>query len=417
MKARHAQSEVDCRTDLDQDHVQDQTASVEVGRASRPQGDASPPLREVAGTTASASWLLTGQSHENASTQSVTIKHDRFSVGRHQENDLCINNQSVSGKHAEFVFSGGEIYVRDLGSTNGTLLNGHMLRTLTKLRDGDILHFGGAMFTLQCRMGRVPSQTVATSTTEEAIAQVQFSKLITKPAIEPFYQPIVRMSDDVRVGYEVLSRSRLVGLETPAKMFRIAAQRTSEAELSTVCRSEALRSLPKLGSAMEYYLNTHPKEIGKPELLASLTQLREQFPGYSCVLEVHESAIASIDDLRELRRGLTDLQMGLAYDDFGSGQARLAELAEVPPDVVKFDIKLIRSLDTASSNRLATLEALVRMVTDLGVIPLAEGVETQSVAEICQQVGFLYAQGFLFGKPAPAAHWISSSDSASTTSR
>ncbi len=358
-------------------------------------------------------WVLSGQPHENASVQTVVIKQQRFTVGRHLENDLCITNPSVSGQHAEFVLSEDEIYVRDLGSTNGTLLNGRQIKALTGLRDGDILHFGSAMFTVHSGEQKPATATIATSSAETAIAQVQFDKLITKPAIDPFFQPIVRLSDEARLGYEVLSRSRLVGLETPAKMFRIAAQRTSEAQLSTVCRWEALKALPSLGQRLHYYLNTHPKEIGTPELLASLTELRAQFPNVSCVLEVHESAIASMQDLRELRQHLTTLGMGLAYDDFGSGQARLAELAEVPPDVVKFDIKLVQDLDSASPQRIATIAALVKMVVDLGVVPLAEGIETQEVSNICREVGFLYGQGYLFGKPNPAEHWLPSSSSES----
>jgi EAL domain-containing protein (putative c-di-GMP-specific phosphodiesterase class I) len=197
----------------------------------------------------------------------------------------------------------------------------------------------------------------------------------------------------------------LIGLETPPKMFRVAAQRSSENELSRVCRWEGLRGAQSLGPGIQYYLNTHPGEIGTAELLDSLTVLRAAFPDAACVLEVHESAAASTGDLRELRSLLNDLEMQLAYDDFGAGQARIAELTEVPPDVLKFDIKLIRDLGSASRQRRATVESLVRMVRDLAIVPLAEGVETGVDAETCREIGFELAQGYLFGKPGPASHW------------
>jgi EAL domain-containing protein (putative c-di-GMP-specific phosphodiesterase class I) len=102
-----------------------------------------------------------------------------------------------------------------------------------------------------------------------------------------------------------------------------------------------------------------------------------------------------------LRSELRELNIGLAYDDFGAGQTRLSELIEAPPDYLKFDISLIRNLDSASPERRRTLESLVNVALDLGVNPLAEGIETEGEAEVCRQLGFLTAQGFYFGRPAP----------------
>ena len=55
--------------------------------------------------------------------------------------------------------------------------------------------------------------------------------------------------------------------------------------------------------------------------------------------------------MRHLRRSLKDLAIGMAYDDFGAGQARLIELTEVPPDVLKFDIALTKDVHRAPCKR------------------------------------------------------------------
>jgi EAL domain-containing protein (putative c-di-GMP-specific phosphodiesterase class I) len=94
--------------------------------------------------------------------------------------------------------------------------------------------------------------------------------------------------------------------------------------------------------------------------------------------------------------------MKLAYDDFGSGQARLAELGDAPPDYLKFDIQLVRGIDSASAERQRMLESLVRIAGDLGIISLAEGVETAAEHETCRRLGFVYGQGFRYGSPATA---------------
>ena len=66
-------------------------------------------------------------------------------------------------------------------------------------------------------------------------------------------------------------------------------------------------------------------------------------------MEIHEAAITSASFLAKLRDQLRDLDIGLAYDDFGAGQARLLEMADAPPDVIKFDIHMIRGLCEAES--------------------------------------------------------------------
>jgi EAL domain-containing protein (putative c-di-GMP-specific phosphodiesterase class I) len=187
-------------------------------------------------------------------------------------------------------------------------------------------------------------------------------------------------------------------------MFRVAASRNVEAELSQVCRTEGLRigkSLPQT----RFYLNTHPAEIGGTELSSSLERLRSEFPEMQIVLEVHESAAVSSTWLKEIRRVTRELNMGLAYDDFGAGQARLRELFEVPPDVLKFDVRFVHDLPFTTPQHKGTMQSLIRIVRDLNVVPLAEGIETVDEASVCFELGFELAQGFLFGRAETVAHW------------
>lgn len=354
-----------------------------------------------------AAWVVYGYIHEHSEPVRMSVVSQPFTVGRHPENSVCIANGTVSGRHAELLTAGEELLVRDCNSTNGSLLNGKRLQTVEPLKHGDILHFGNVMFTVQKETASVQTATMTSDSVGEAIAQVQFNTLMSKPGVQPYFQPIVRLETQERIGYELLSRSQFVGLETPEKMFRIAAQRTSEAALSRVCRVEGMKASRQLPLEMSIYLNTHPAELNTDELFESLITLREQHPDQSIVLEVHESGVTSVDFLRRLRLILTELNFGLAYDDFGSGQARLTELIEVPPDVLKFDVQLVQGLPTASESRRSTIAGLIRLVADLGVVPLAEGVETKEEAEVCQELGFELAQGYLFGRGEPAAKWLS----------
>lgn len=82
-----------------------------------------------------------------ASVEGVEIKHvylqkDRTTLGRAPDNDIVFDNLVVSGHHCVFELKGlAEVQVEDLGSTNGTYINGNMVKR-QRLRDGDVIAIG-----------------------------------------------------------------------------------------------------------------------------------------------------------------------------------------------------------------------------------------------------------------------------------
>ncbi len=355
-------------------------------------------------------WMLSGNLTPHAPLQRVVVATQPFTVGRDPENSLHLANPTISRRHAELLIAGSDLLVRDLASRNGTYLNGRRVRNYERLQGGDMLQFGAAIFTVHphdARPRSAPAReqcltAVDVDISDYALANLEFERLLTDPAVVPHFQPIVRLSDKERVGYEVLVRSRLIGLETPNAMFRVASERNLEAELSTLIRSEALRTARQLGLNSEVYLNTHPAELRHPAFFDSLQRLRREFPEAGIVIEIHEAAVTSSQSLADLRQQLKDVNMRLAYDDFGAGQSRLMELADVPPDVLKFDMRLIHGLSNASEERQKMIGSLVQIVRNLNVIPLAEGIETGDEAAVCRELGFELAQGYFFGRPAAA---------------
>jgi EAL domain-containing protein (putative c-di-GMP-specific phosphodiesterase class I) len=157
-----------------------------------------------------------------------------------------------------------------------------------------------------------------------------------------------------------------------------------------------------------YFVNTHPVEVVTPELVTSIKELAEIVCGRPVVIEIHEGAVTNLAAIRELRAVLKDFGMRLAYDDFGAGQARLLELAEASPDYVKFDMQLIRGIDQSCGKRAQMLGALVNMVHELGILALAEGVETAAEARICRDLGFDFGQGYFYGRPSALPTTIAS---------
>ncbi len=75
---------------------------------------------------------------DGAVIREYPIEKDSLSIGRKHGNDIQLNDLTVSGRHALIVSMGEHIYVDDLGSTNGTLMNGARV-TKTLLKHGDVI--------------------------------------------------------------------------------------------------------------------------------------------------------------------------------------------------------------------------------------------------------------------------------------
>ncbi len=346
-------------------------------------------------------WMLTGQVDEDQAVRDMRIDSFPFTVGRHSGTSMTLDSPTVSSRHAELDMKNGRLTIRDLNSTNGTFVNGIRIQGECDVMHGDLVQFAQVVFRAGMETKIRHSCTVQDDASYRALALIQFDKLMTERAVAPHFQPIVDYANFDCIGYEVLGRSRLFGLTTPGAMFTAAAVLDLESELSRILRSEGIRNGLVLSGDPILFVNTHPAEMSELGLLVfSLRELREIAPESRIVLEIHEAAVTDGQQMAELRTALTDLDIGLAYDDFGAGQARLIELVEVPPDYLKFDLQMIRNIHQASTERQKMLQDLVKMVQNLGVEALAEGVELAEEDEICRQMGFNLVQGFYHGRPA-----------------
>jgi EAL domain-containing protein (putative c-di-GMP-specific phosphodiesterase class I) len=343
-------------------------------------------------------WFLQGQVPPDGHLMRLPIPHGRFQVGRRPDVNLSLPHPSVSKLHAEFIATELHLLVRDLGSTNGTFVNGIRVCQQGIIQERDIVQFAGFEFVVG-RVELIESGTThVSSMTEWMQTLTQFHKLMTERALVPHFQPIIQLTDGQTIGYEILARSILPGMASPRDMFT-AAERTNLAEhLSVLCRQTGIEVAQRLAPTTLMFLNTHPSEHVDAGLLKSLRELRLMAPHQPIVLELHEGAITEPRRIAELRDDLLELNMGLAFDDFGAGQSRLQELAEVAPDYLKFDMSLIRDIHL-SAQREQIVSGLVRMALDMNIQTLAEGIENVEEANICRQIGFTHAQGYFFGKP------------------
>jgi EAL domain-containing protein (putative c-di-GMP-specific phosphodiesterase class I) len=349
-------------------------------------------------TTTSVGWFLQGLDTDGNHIR-IPIPHGRFQIGRRADINFCLAHPSVSKLHAEFVASEFALFVRDLASTNGTFVNGIRIHQAVPIAECDVVQFAGFEYVVGRLQMDQSMRTQVTSVVDWMQTLTQFHTLLSERALIPHYQPIVRLADGQTIGYEVLARSVVPGMLSPREMFD-AAVRTNQAErLSELCRQTGIETAQRIAPTTPIFLNSHPSECAAAGLLDSLAALRESAPSQPMVLELHEGALTRPREIREFRQALLALDIQLAYDDFGAGQSRLQELAEVAPEYLKFDMNLIRDIHL-SGQRQQIVAGLVRLALELNIQPLAEGIENAEEATVCSQIGFTHAQGYYYGRPS-----------------
>ena len=337
-------------------------------------------------------------------------------VGRSKGNDLVIANLGLSRVHAVLARDiSGQLRLSDENSTNGTFVNRNRIEGYCLLQENDIIHFASAEFKLRMNLVDQHSATsfdemhTMVMPTDVALSEnfvaneVEFDQLIMGHGLSGAAQPIVDAHTRQIVGYELLGRANHPQLPTtPIELFGMAEAMNREVDLSLAFRDFGLREIVPHFKGHLLFINAHPKETFSEVFLASLARLRQSSPELRIVVEIHESAVTDPVILKEFAQRLAQLGISFAYDDFGAGQARLLELADVPPHFVKFDMSLIRGLHKASERKQKLVMDLVRMVLATGSVPLAEGVECEEEAQICIAMGFQLIQGYLTGRPIHA---------------
>jgi EAL domain-containing protein (putative c-di-GMP-specific phosphodiesterase class I) len=349
----------------------------------------------------SQSWSLVGNLRNNEGLAHVSIGKVPFTIGRLPTNDFCLPSNNVSKVHADIIVAVDAVLVRDFGSTNGTFVNGKRIIAPTPVGEGDLLQFADMEFRLARTNSSQGERTAVSDRLEDGWLISRMHEVVNLERFTIAFQPIVEAGNLRPTAVEALVRCQVTGLESPPTLFDAAARLGMEERLSGMCRSKAVKLLAAHPESVKLFLNTDPREYLGPELVRTLAKLREQAGTRQLVLEIHEQAVPDLAAMGEFRAALRDMEIGLAYDDFGVGQSRLLELTRIPPDYLKFDRSLLLESALASAGHRALIQSLVKHATDCGVATVAEGLENQETVDACRELGFTHFQGYHLGRPVP----------------
>ena len=211
------------------------------------------------------------------------------------------------------------------------------------------------------------------------------------------FQPVIRHDGGV-FAYEALVRSQHPELSTPYELFQAAERFDGVKELERRIRELIAVRVSELPPHVLVMVNVNPRTLTDEDFYSpasGLFQLRDRV-----ILEVTErdrlhEVPGAADGLARLRKA----GYRVAVDDLGAGYAGLNSFALIMPDVVKFDMELIRNIDGSSTRR-----TLVRLMTDfckeMEILTVAEGIETAQEFETVKALGCDLLQGFFIARPA-----------------
>ncbi|MFN7974684.1 MAG: EAL domain-containing protein [Acidobacteriota bacterium] len=211
------------------------------------------------------------------------------------------------------------------------------------------------------------------------------------------YQPIVSWKDRRVFGYEALLRSDEPSLATPIELFRVAERIDRVGDVGHAIRLRVADEITRLDPGALLFLNIHPKDLDDPKFVE---RMRPLLPWAArIVLEITErAALDEVKLLHDTIRALRAHGFRLAIDDLGAGYAGLTSLAMVEPEVVKLDLSLIRDVgDVPMKGQI--VRSMIGLCAELGMMVVAEGVETAGERDAIVEMGGDLLQGFLFAKP------------------
>ncbi|WP_246063823.1 EAL domain-containing protein [Blastococcus colisei] len=216
------------------------------------------------------------------------------------------------------------------------------------------------------------------------------------------YQPIVSLADRSVVAHEALLRGVVDGREVGGgDLFFVAEQAGWLHRLDRIGRESAIAgAVPWLGDD-DLFVNFNPTSIYRPQVCLVGTERVVHDTGIApeqLVFEVVEShAIADRGHLVSILDHYRSLGWRVALDDVGAGWSSLSLLAAVRPDVVKLDKRLVQELPDDGAR--TVLKAVTELAHQLGAVVVAEGIETERLAEEVTALGADLGQGWLFGRP------------------
>lgn len=224
------------------------------------------------------------------------------------------------------------------------------------------------------------------------------------------YQPRLLLADGTMIGAEALIRwpHRKRGLISPAAFIPLAERTGQITAIGGWVLRQACAEACTWPEAWAVSVNVSARQLADGALLQQVAFALEESGLSSDRLEIELTESLLVDVSMETLLTLSairDLGVGIALDDFGTGFASLAMLKRLPLTVMKLDRSLVRDLPHDREDA-AIVRAVIQTGHALGLVIVAEGIETEQQRAFLSGTGCDEGQGYLFNPPLAADHLL-----------
>ena len=238
--------------------------------------------------------------------------------------------------------------------------------------------------------------------------------LVHGDALSLHFQPQVELATGALSGAEALIRWNhpSLGPISPATFIPLAEERSMMLEVGEWVLHAACRQLARWKAEGRVLpgrlaINVSAQQLDATDALARARRVLEVhgIGAHEIEMELTESALMrNIEHALAVMRELRDAGIAMSIDDFGTGYSSLAYLKRFPVDRLKIDMSFVRDM-LRDTNDYAIVGSIVGMARPLQLATVAEGVEHADQADALRELGCTHAQGYLFGRPAPASEF------------
>jgi len=224
------------------------------------------------------------------------------------------------------------------------------------------------------------------------------------------YQPKLSLATGTVYGVEALVRwnSPERGQIMPAAFIRYAEESGLIGPLGRWVMETAAEQAAQWksrGLSLRVAINVSARQLVDTAVVSHFTEALQRAQLDPCLLDIEltescliEDEAAAIDLITQFR----NLGAQVHLDDFGTGYSSLSQLGRIPLDVIKLDRSFVSSINADRKSQ-ALVRSMVAVAQALQLKVVAEGIETESEELFMKGLGVEYVQGFLYGRPMPAA--------------
>lgn len=219
------------------------------------------------------------------------------------------------------------------------------------------------------------------------------------------YQPIVTLDGARLHHFEALARFNEE--HGPAETIRMAEQLGLIVDFDLAVVKQVAKTLAATGPEVRIAANISGISLTAPDFLGAMAQIlsASRVAADRLLLEVTETArIADIPEARSQIAALRKRGHPVCLDDFGAGAASIEYLTAFEFDFVKIDGSFVKTLVPGCREALL-IRHVAALCKDLGVLTVAEMVETPETTQMLRTLGVNLGQGWVFGKPTPEPKW------------